>query len=373
MPQPLGGPGLGLPYPTNLYPSELYNSPLDCPTNIVTLSAGQAVNVPAGVWYLYPGQYSDVQFKDPVTSLWKTIYTPNGVPHYMKSDGFNLRMINQLGCPVAAAPTAVGSGYVQSTTTITPSAGSSTWQPIVGGSLGLQSINNAGSGFGLPPLVFIPAPPSPGIPASASATLTGSTVSGVTLINNGAGYTSATVSALLLPAPNDPNYNTATTGSVSFTLTNSGALTGALCTNQGTPLASVGSFSLTVAGAGTGASLSAAVLQTIAGTSVVSGGAGWGTASALPNVSTSGGGFTATSANKNPWVELTNFAPREANGAGTTNAGGTISAVTFYDTGKFLSAPSPVISAPGTIPTSLASLTFTMGYANDTVVMQPAP
>jgi hypothetical protein len=128
-----------------------------------------------------------------------------------------------------------------------------------------------------------------------------------------------------------------------------------------------------VAGAGTGASLSAAVLQTIASTTVSAGGAGWGNATSFPNVSTSGGAFPATSLNKNPWVELTNFVPREANGLGTTNAGGTISAVTFYDTGKFLSAPSPVISAPGTIPTTAATLVLGMGYANDTVVMQPAP
>ena len=62
---------------------------------------------------------------------------------------------------VAAVVVAGGSGYVQASTSVTASAGGSTWQPIVGGMLSMSSINNAGTGYGVAPNLFIAAPPSP--------------------------------------------------------------------------------------------------------------------------------------------------------------------------------------------------------------------
>jgi hypothetical protein len=376
MPQPLAGPGLGLPFPQNLFPTDLFNAPLDCPTNEVLLSPGNAIVLPAGDWYVNRGKYSDVQFLDPVTNIWRFPTTPLANNQFIKSDGFTVRVANLLGTPVSGVILAGGTGYVQATTTITANVGGSTWQPIVGGSLGVQSIVAPGSGFGNAPLVFIPAPPSPGIAATAVAALTAGTVSSVTLTNFGAGYTAQTVSALLLPSTTDPNFATASAGTVTFTLTNAGALTGALVTGNGEPLATISALTLSVGGSGTGASVGPLVLQTVTGSSITAGGAGFGTATAFPLVTTSGGinVIPSSSTNPNPKVELTDFVPRPAQGSGTTNAGGTISAINFTDGGKFLAAPSPiVIPAGGEIATTAATVTLTTGSVTDVVVIQPAP
>src|ERR1700683_2294428 len=115
MPTPLSGPGIGLPLPQNLYPSELSNAPLDTPTNSICLAPGDAMAVPAGTFYVHPGVYCVLQYLDPVTSTWAMSPTAgwqNG-PIYVKSDGFNYRLANLTGCPVSATILSAGSGYVQ--------------------------------------------------------------------------------------------------------------------------------------------------------------------------------------------------------------------------------------------------------------------
>ena len=48
MPGFLSGPGVGLPFPQSLYPSELGNAPQDTPGNKLTLAPGDTYVVPAG-------------------------------------------------------------------------------------------------------------------------------------------------------------------------------------------------------------------------------------------------------------------------------------------------------------------------------------
>ena len=55
MPTPLSGPGVGLPIPQNLYPSELSNAPYDYGTNQLALAPGQQIPLPAGPWYISCG------------------------------------------------------------------------------------------------------------------------------------------------------------------------------------------------------------------------------------------------------------------------------------------------------------------------------
>src|SRR5208337_86148 len=98
MPVPLAGPGQGLPFPQNLYPSELLNAPYDPSSNRQALAPGNSIVLPAG-------------------------------------DGYISRIANLTGCPVSASVTSYGSAYVQSTTSITVAGGTSTWLPIVGGQL----------------------------------------------------------------------------------------------------------------------------------------------------------------------------------------------------------------------------------------------
>ena len=61
-----------------------------------------------------------------------------------------------------------------------------------------------GAGYGVAPIVYIPAPPGPGVQATAIATISNGAVNGFTITNQGAGYTTVpTVS--ILPNPFDPN------------------------------------------------------------------------------------------------------------------------------------------------------------------------
>src|ERR1700686_827953 len=125
MATPLSGPGVGLPLPTFLYPSELQNAPYDYGTNRVALAPGQEIPIPAGDWYISMGGYLVIQYYDPVSNTWVfgSGSAWNRGVNFVKSDGFNVRLANLTGCPVGAVITSGGSGYVQASTTISVTGG----------------------------------------------------------------------------------------------------------------------------------------------------------------------------------------------------------------------------------------------------------
>lgn len=392
MTQRINGPGNNLPYPQNLYPTELYNAPPDAPTNRIALAPGDTLPIPAGDWFVNAGQYCFLQFLDPVTGVWSM--GPNaawqGGHQFVVSDGFNVRVANLLGCPLSASITNYGAGgYVQSTTTISAVPGNSTWQPIIGGQLSVGSFITRGAGYGVAPEVFIPAPPPPstnpngvgGIAASAYAVISSGTVSTISFTNPGAGYPT-TFTAVLVPSPTDPNLSAGiTNATILFSLAASGSLTGAICTNPGAPLSNPNQFTLTVVGAGTQASLVGNVLQTVTAASVSGFGLGYGTVSAL--LSTVGGVPNAGSITNNPDGNGLAWRPRPAQiGLAVTGATGSLATQvgTIYDGGLFLTnaAPGFVIASQPVTSGSLVSLTagtiaLTMGSRPDIVVLQPAP
>ena len=368
----ISGPGVGLSLPQNLYPSELYNAPYDWGTNEVLLMPGNAITIPAGDWAIAPGALSVLQFLDPITGVWRMNAAQRGQTNWVRSDGYTRRIANLTGCPIGAVVAGGGTSFTQATCTVTASVGGSTWQPIVGGSLSVSSIVNAGKNYGMPPIVAIPEPPSPGVAATAYCALTSGTVSSVSLTNFGAGYTAATVTALLLPNPADPNAGSVTVGSVNFVLANAGAITAVLCTNNGSSLASITAMTLTAAGgSGSGATITPVVMCCVTATSIVAGGVGWGTATAFAKATTVGGQPVSVSAINNPEVEFTGYRPRDANITATTNAAGTITALTVIDAGLFVGQPTAAVQSGGTVPTTAASITYTMGGSNDVVIMQP--
>ena len=55
MSQLIAGPGLSLPYPQNLYPSQLSNAPPDSATNRIALAPGDTLPIPAGHWFINTG------------------------------------------------------------------------------------------------------------------------------------------------------------------------------------------------------------------------------------------------------------------------------------------------------------------------------
>lgn len=384
MPSPLSGPGIGLPLPQNLYPSELLNAPLDSPSNIVGLAPGDAIHVPAGTWYITTN-YCVLQYRDPVTNTWTMGPSAAWVGGmlYVKSDGFNYRMANLTGCPVSASIINQGSSYVQATTTITVAGGNSTWQPIIGGALGFSTVvtANAGAGYGVPPIVLIPPPPNAsnnangvgGIQATGWVSISGGTVNGFTFTNPGAGYPTAPT-VVLVPNPQDPNLSTGiTTATIAVTLTQAGSLTGVLCTNSGNALAAPTSITLTVAGAGSSGSINPNVMQTVTAATVTGGGVGYGTSTT--NLITTVGGYPVAGTIANgPNGLYEAFRPRPAQIAMTSGAAGTVAAQAgvVYDGGLFVGTPVINVTTQGII-TTLATVSMTLGARADYVILQPAP
>lgn len=391
MGQIISGPGIPLPLPQNLYPTELDNAPYDVSSNRVTLNAGDSLPVPAGSWYIDMGMYCVIQYLDPVTGLWAMGPTAGwiGGRQYVKSDGFTVRVANLLGCPINATVAALGSAYVQSTTTITATPGNSRWSPIVGGALAVSgaTLVSSGAGYGVAPIVLIPAPPPAatnpngvgGIPATGYCTIASGTVSGFTFTNPGAGYPTAPV-PIIVPNPTDPNLSAGiTAATLAFTLTNAGAITGAFCTNNGAPVADPNAMTLTITGAGTSASLTANCLQTVTAASVSGQGTGYGTLAA--EISTVGGVPTAGSIAAGPDALLLAWRPRPAQIGLSLTAGGTLGTQlgTIYDGGLFLTSAAPgfvVNTRPITATTQAyvgATIALTMGNRPDIINFQPAP
>lgn len=384
MPQFLSGPGVGLEYPQNYYPTQLSNAPQDGSSNQLGLAPGDVFVLPAGDWYVSLGFYLVLQFLDPVTNVWQMSSSASyhrGLIH-VSSDGFNCRIANLTGCVVSASVVNGGTSYVQATTTITAiGAGFTgavpTLLPIVGGALKISggTLTANGAGYGVPPIVMIPPPPPAqanangvgGIPAEAIAIISSGTVSSVSLINQGAGYPTAPV-AVIVPSPFDPNLSTGiTNATVAFTLGSAGVIMGALVTNSGSPLpnGSLGSVTLSVGGAGSSGSLTANVLQTVVQGSVTGAGTGANT------FATTYGGTPVAGIGNFPAAEGIAWLPRPANiglASVTANFLGTI-----YDGGLFQSAPTVVVvPGAGATPT-IATVALTMGSFYDIATLQKAP
>lgn len=394
MPTPLSGPGIGLPYPQNYYPSQLQNAPQDPSSNKIGLAAGDTFVVPAGDWYLQPGSYSVLQYLDPVTNTWNMTSTAAwaGGIQFVKSDGFTFRVANLLNCPVGATITNAGGAYVQASTTIVATGGNSTWLPIVGGALAQSggTMTAVGAGYGIAPIVMIPPPPPAsnnpngvgGNAASAYTAIGSGTVSGFTFTAVGSGYPTAPI-GVIVPSPFDPNLATGiTAATVTFSLTNSGAITGAFCTNPGTPLASPSGITLAVSGAGTNATLVANVLSSITAATVSGAGSGYGTLQALL---TTIGGAPSLGSVTNAELNGLSWRPRPAQIglAVSAAANGTIAAQngTIYDGGLFLqsgvAAPNYVVlTSPTTATTQAyvaATIALTCGTRADIITLQQAP
>jgi hypothetical protein len=267
MSQWLGGPGLPLPSSGPIYPAQLFNAPPTFNTYVFTLPVGGAIPIPAGEWNVAFGQSTTaIEYYDAVTTQWLNLVVGASGGDRVSSDGFNFRIRQQGLVATGASVTAAGSGYVQATTTVTPSLGNSTWMPIIGGKVGTITIDAGGANYSKPPLVFFDSPPAPGVPAIGLAALSSGAVSSITLATSapvvpgqgtsnsgGAGYI-VPPNIAIVPDPFDPNINIITPARAHCVLTGAGTLTAVLLLNSGSAQGSVGSgYTLTVAGAGSSA------------------------------------------------------------------------------------------------------------------------
>ncbi len=386
----LSGPGLGLPYPQSLYPSELNNAPQDIPGNRLALAPGDTYVIPAGDYMFSLGLYLVPQFLDPITNIWVTGTSASYArdTNFISSDGFNVRIANLTGCVVSASVINPGTNYVQATTTITAigtfAGAAPTLLPIVGGALNISggTLVSNGAGYGVAPLVLIPPPPPAqsnangvgGIPATAQAIIASGTVSSISITNPGAGYPTAPI-AVIVPSPFDPNLSVGiTNAAVAFTLASAGLIMGALVTNHGSPLnnGSLASVTLSIGGAGASGSLTANVMQTVVAATVSGPGVGYGTANTL--ITTVGGVPATGTITNNPDANYLAWLPRPAQ-IGLTPANTSVSigsAGAIYDGGLFEGAPGIVV-APNGILTTVATVALVMGSKYDIAVIQPGP
>ena len=256
-----------------------------------------------------------------------------------------------------------------STTTTVTYANTTTGAQTVAGTVTTNVITNAGSGYTVPPIVFIPAPPAygtlPGMQATAYASISSGTVSGITMTNQGAGYLTAP-SIALLPSPYDPNVGAIVNATAVTGLTGAGQLTGVVCLNNGAPQTSVPT--LTVAGASsTTASVSPVMCWTTSSISVAAGGAGYSTSTEVTSV---GGRNAASNVWTNPLFENQIINPRPLQ-ASVALSGTTITSIgTIYDGGLFAVAPTPLVLT-NAVATTAATVSIIVGSVPDTSFIQP--
>jgi hypothetical protein len=219
------------------------------------LSPQLATNNPlTGQFLLQLGQYTNLQQYDQGTNNWQCVQVSPYSQVTISSDGTNYRVVNSTGCPVGAVITNAGSGgtngfygYVQgagdggaagqavgaaitiqngivnsgnAVFTITPSAGGSLWNAIVGGAVnttisfsgganvynGNYGVNgafgastggvlpSAGSNYTKPPIIVFSPPANQGqqpyILPTAVCTISGGAINAITVLDQGAGLMS---------------------------------------------------------------------------------------------------------------------------------------------------------------------------------------
>lgn len=367
MTQVISGPGVGLQRSQLLYPY-ISGGPFQPQGTPFNLAAGQALPVPAGLWNLSLGKYSFLQFPDPVSGTWLHYNTERGIPQVVQSNGQNLRVFNPTGCPIAAVVTVGGTAYVQASTTVAVNTGNSTWQAIVGGQLSTTvSVSAAGAGYGIAPLVFAPPPQSnPGVQASFVATISSGTVSGITTVNQGAGYTGSTITLTIVPNPYDPNFLSSSitaNATAVVPVTGAGVVAAVICTNPGVALSATPTLSIS----GAGASAAATPLWMSTVTSLSASTAG-GLYSGNVKITQVGGVPTATAAYANPFIEMTGFTPRNL-WADATMTVSAVGAISIRDPGLFLGTVTPIVLSQSTVAT-VAVVAATQGGATDTITMQ---
>jgi hypothetical protein len=261
----ISGPGSGLPLPVGAgqYLNPGYPQSGVGP-NSIGLPSGASYLLPSGTFLVIAGATSTLQFLDPIKGVWTNLASSSVNGEFVNSDGSNYRLINTVALPTSATITAAGTGYT-SEPIVTPSAGSSMWQAVVGGALNI-AIGSGGSGYQAVPIVLIDAPPAGGVQATAYATLTNGVVTAITRLNNGAGYASPP-NVYIVPSSTDPSINIVNATAVA-TLTGAGTITAVLLQNPGMPITAVPTLTFTGGG---GASAAATVVTntTTAGTDTV--------------------------------------------------------------------------------------------------------
>jgi len=373
-----GALGSQLPFPNVAFPASF--APGVAPSNLVSMAAGNCLLLPAGTYVVTPGGYTSLQFLDPVVGKWTTVNADNSFQMFhLDSDGTNIRLANLTGLPIGALITNAGSGYTNGIgtaatgLTITPSAGGSVWVPVVGGAVNTTvTITAGGSGYTFPPILVVQAPPLGGIQATATCTISGGAINAVTVVNQGAGYTSVPLISVI----NDWRDNTGTGAILTAgALVGSGTLT-AMYPSQtiglagyGTPLTAVPTFTFSPAST---TAATAVMNFTVTGLTVTGGGVAVPAGSTLVCGPTLVAGTRAANT-AGPISDINLQFPRAAwitpnISAGVIQAAGNV----VVDGGLFQAVPTiALLNSTGVAPTTGINITPTVGGVSDISYVQP--
>ena len=168
------------------------------------LPSGAIQLLPAGDFYVQLGRQAILQYYDSSDGGWHSyVGGPTQQPFYCGSDGTNYRVINVSGTVQGVSMTNNGSAYTAAPAVAfgAPASGiTATGIAIVGGDLTF-SVAAGGSGY-VNPVVMVAQPPlsnGNAIPAVATATVSGGTITVVTL-SSGCGYLTAPTVTVVDPA-----------------------------------------------------------------------------------------------------------------------------------------------------------------------------
>lgn len=378
----IGTSGVGLPYPQVPFPIQVGNPlyPQVLGSNTITMPPGGVAMVPAGWQSIDPGQYCFVQFKDPVTGVWRPMPTEGKRGHLtVNSDGFNYRVLNPTGCLLGILVTNGGDGYSSAAPpSVAISSGGATAVAVIGGAIGAInfSINSGtvtsgvGDNYTFAPIVSIAAPASGGVQATATAilnTATGS-LTGFRLEQQGAGYQAAPA-VYISRHPFDPTYGTIIDATAVATLTGSASVTAILVTNAGNgSLGGVPAITVAAPSAGTQATAQALPGLIVTGVGITTSGSNL---FGQPVIAFSNPRNTATPAYANTFIQRDIYLTRDARVAGAL-ASGNLSSATVLDGGLY-----QVVPTAGAVAAEVAGLvaiapvvTVAMGSASDTIIIQ---
>lgn len=346
----------------------------------ITLPTGGLYVLPSGQYQIQPGPLTFVQYFDYVSQIWRNMNTPvlGNPSQLVTSDGFSVRLANLTGTVVGALVTNGGTGYTngiyppaaQLGTAAAPkatvAAGGGTnlalLNVIVGGVINTTvTITAGGKNYTNPPALVIDQPPTGGVPASATCTISGGAINAVTVVNAGAGYSVAPKITIV----NDPRDTTGTGGvlTVNATLAQSGAIAALTAADNGAGMTSVPAISFTPA-----STTAATAIMCFTATAVTWTGAtneGNGNMGFISSAVVAGSSTTT-----NPAITTGLFTPRLGYTGLTTTASPTTT--TIVDGGLHQVVPNAILvgNSNGTI-SGATTTTITQGGASDTSFITP--
>jgi len=372
-----------------------------------------AGNTLTGQYVIQLGQYTTLQMYDQALQYWRNVNVAPGAILTISSDGQNYRLANTTGTPIGAIITAAGSGGTNgfygfnsqsqavviqngvttignSVFTITPSAGGSAWNAIVGGAvnttigitgtvyqnnsgfnaLGLAYTASGGTSYTKPPLIVFAPPPNQGaqpyILPTAVCTISGGVINSVTVTQQGAGLLGLPM-ITVVPQPGDVTGGGAVLGwaSANTAQVGSGALLAMWPLFYGTALTAVPTF--TFGGSSNPAPTVTAIMNfTCTGFTQSTPGVGYVAAGGVFQ----GGVVAGSAANTNPLLDKALSVPvyppvTVAATTGLPSLAGPFGGVNFQ------AVPTFAAFSTGAAPSTAAVTTVNVGGASDTLLLYP--